>query len=92
MRNERAKDVPNTSDSGPNLPQMFSVVYDQRKMRAVKTMGINFFRDEIRTGVNEKLEGEELPGRAPSKPQQRTPPSRRGRHSTARPVLRAARS
>ena len=32
-------------------------------------MGIIFPRDEIRTGVNEKLEGEELPGRAPSKPQ-----------------------
>ncbi len=34
-------------------------------------MGIIFPRDEIRTGVNEKLEGEELPGRAPSKPQRR---------------------
>src|SRR6266481_4221041 len=41
-------------------------------------MGLNFFRDEIRTGVNEKLEGAELPGRAPSKPQRGTPPSRRG--------------
>ncbi len=55
-------------------------------------MGTIFPRDEIRTGVNEKLEGEELPGRAPSKPQRGDAAFEEGAHSTARPVLRAARS
>ena len=43
MRNERAKDVPNTSDSDQNLPQMFSAVYGQRKTRAAKNDGYKFF-------------------------------------------------
>jgi len=61
MRGKGAKDVPKPWGSDPNLPQMFSAVCGQWK---TKTMGITSFRDEIRTGVNEKRWGEfEVPRR-----------------------------
>jgi hypothetical protein len=43
MQSQGAKDVPNTSDSDPNLRQMFSAAYDQGKTRGVKNDGYNFF-------------------------------------------------